>query len=837
MPLPLAKGLKLEITWKNCKMFKTVKEVALQFTGKAIKNVTCTKFAGWLCWLCMRCYADSKINENREFPICSEVLEYGKYCSQAGHRKQDKTTTTDRYSHSPAFRCVISRPFPTLSLTAFEFRRSTLSFVVCSLSSDTSRFLLPPELLTESSLFCCRRKGRIASDMYNHQNDQSLRMETTCCSLLSELQKIWDEIGEPEIERDKMLCQLEQECLEAYRRKVDQASRSCAQLRQAVAESEAELVRICGALGEQPVNVRQSSRSLKTELQAIMPLLEEMKKRKLERKHQFSEVLDQIDSVLKDLGKSRKELQHMIALDESDLSLRRLEDMKNHLLSLQKEKSDRLKQVLDHLESLNSLCIVLGIDFKNTIGEIHPTLGDSSALKSLQDLATTIVELWNLMDMPVEEQQLFHNVTRAIAASESELTEPNALSLDLLKSVEIEVSRLQEMKSSKMKEVLLKKRITLEELCRKAHLAIDDSIEFSDETIDSGAIDPSHLLEQIEIQISKVKEEAFSRKEILEKVEKWLAACEEESWLEEYNRNDNRYNGGRGTHLMLKRAEKARALVNKIPGMLEALTSRAKGWERERGVPFLYDGVSILSMLEQYGLLKVEKELERQRQRDQKKLQGQLMAEQEALFGSKRSPSQSGKKNSVGGASNKRISVGGALLQTPHTERAAVSSHSLKKINPVKQQALANVTQNYVALSSGRRESSMHAKQPSCTKPNLQKTEPTQRKPLSPISSLSFNTTSANIMDKISESEELRETPASLSTTPIKNVSGIGANATPKTMPIPMPSTPASAASIAMQMAMTPAPVAATTPPIVGHANVEYSYEEMWAGFLIPRLH
>jgi len=45
-----------------------------------------------------------------------------------------------------------------------------------------------------------------------------------------------------------------------------------------------------------------------------------------------------------------------------------------------------------------------------------------------------------------------------------------------------------------------------------------------------------HVLEQIEDQISKTKEEAFSRKEILEKVEKWLAAIQEESWLEEYNR-------------------------------------------------------------------------------------------------------------------------------------------------------------------------------------------------------------------------------------------------------------------------------------------------------------
>ena len=53
---------------------------------------------------------------------------------------------------------------------------------------------------------------------------------------------------------------------------------------------------------------------------------------------------------------------------------------------------------------------------------------------------------------------------------------------------------------------------------------------------DAGAVDPAFVLEQIELQIGRVKEEAFSRKEILERVEKWLGACDEESWLEEYNR-------------------------------------------------------------------------------------------------------------------------------------------------------------------------------------------------------------------------------------------------------------------------------------------------------------
>lgn len=36
-------------------------------------------------------------------------------------------------------------------------------------------------------------------------------------------------------------------------------------------------------------------------------------------------------------------------------------------------------------------------------------------------------------------------------------------------------------------------------------------------------------------QISKAKEEASSRKTIMEKVEKWMLACDEERWLEEYS--------------------------------------------------------------------------------------------------------------------------------------------------------------------------------------------------------------------------------------------------------------------------------------------------------------
>lgn len=74
---------------------------------------------------------------------------------------------------------------------------------------------------------------------------------------MSICQIIWDEVGESDGERDRMLLELERECLEVYRRKVDQANKCRAQLRQAIADAEAELAVICSAMGERPVHIRQ----------------------------------------------------------------------------------------------------------------------------------------------------------------------------------------------------------------------------------------------------------------------------------------------------------------------------------------------------------------------------------------------------------------------------------------------------------------------------------------------------------------------------------------------------------------------------------------------------
>ncbi|XP_050387846.1 65-kDa microtubule-associated protein 3 [Argentina anserina] len=693
--------------------------------------------------------------------------------------------------------------------------------------------------------------------MSNLQSEQLLQMETTCGSLLYELQIIWNEVGETDKDRDKMLLELEQECLEVYRRKVDQANRCRAQLRQAIADSEAELAAICSAMGERPVHIRQSDQSagsLKEELSKIVPQLEEMQKRRIDRRNQFLEVVEQIQIISSEINGSTSCNSSKIGVDESDLSLRRLEELHRQLLSLQTEKNERLKQIQAHLGTLNSLCLVLGMDFKQTISEIHPSLDNSEGCKDisldlierlattikklrdvkiqrmqmLQDLATTMLELWNLMDTPIEEQQMFQNITCNIAASEHEITERDTLSVDFINYVEAEVSRLEELKSSKMKELVLKKRTELEEICRKTHMVIeaDSGIEYAIEAIESGVVDPSSLLDQIEVQVSKVKEEAFSRKDILERVDKWLFACDEECWLEEYNRDENRYNAGRGAHLTLKRAEKARALANKLPVMVDALASKTIAWEKERGTEFTYDGVRLLSMLEEYTILRDEKEQERRRQRDQKKLQGQLIAEQEALYGSKPSPSKTqcvkkGPRMSTGGASNRRLSMQAPKADSFHSTRVPatpLSRPSSRKSDRGHQNEQLNNHHDdgLTALATGRRNLSRNSSFGS----NYEPESPMMRKPFAPISLPAENGTFATPMKSTNVPEEdYTKTPKVMSFVPT----------TPQTVSVPM------------QTAVTPAPpshqpipYAANVAEEVSPEEIEYSFEEIRAGFKLP---
>ncbi|CAN6560584.1 unnamed protein product [Malus baccata var. baccata] len=524
--------------------------------------------------------------------------------------------------------------------------------------------------------------------------------ETTCGSLLQKLQEIWNEVGESDEERDKMLLQLDQECLDVYKRKVELAAKSRAQLLQALSDSRLELSSLLSALGEKTFTgvPEETSGTIKEQLAAIAPLLEQLWKQKEERVKEFTDVQLQIQKICGEIA-GNSNLSESPVVDESDLSLKKLDEFQSQLHDLQKEKSERLHKVLEFVSTVHDLCAVLGLDFLSTVTKVHPSLKDSTGVQSksisndtlsrlantvlalkedkkqrlhkLQESATQLIDLWNLMDTPDEERKLFEHVTCNISASVDEVTVPGSLALDLIEQTEVEVERLDQLKSSRMKEIAFKKQAELEEIFARAHIEIDTEAarEKIMELIDSGNVEPTELLADMDDQIAKANDEALSRRDILDKVEKWMSACEEESWLEDYNRDENRYNASRGAHLNLKRAEKARILVNKIPALVDTLVAKTRGWEEDRGISFTYDGVPLLAMLDEYAMLRQEREEEKRRMRDQKKYQDLQHTEQEAPFGSKPSPARPvGTKKVVGPRAN------GGASGTP-SRRLSVNAH------------------------------------------------------------------------------------------------------------------------------------------------------------------
>ncbi|CAN4081008.1 unnamed protein product [Withania somnifera] len=565
---------------------------------------------------------------------------------------------------------------------------------------------------------------------------------STCHSLLRELQQLWTDIGESEADIDRMLLELERECMEVYRRKVEEAANAKSRLHQSVAAKEAELATLMAALGEHninsPIQSEKMSASLKDQLGLILPLVDDLKAKKDERVKQFADIKGQIEKITSEISGCCNIINSLstLNLEEHDLSTRKLSECQSHLRALQKEKSVRIQRVLDSVNEVHTLCGVLGLDFGETVSNVHPSLHESSSgqytnisdstlegldqailkLKTerkvrhekLKDVASSLFELWTLMDTTREDRRKLSRIISFLDISEAKVVEPGALTLEVIQQVSAEVERLTKLKASRMKELVMKRRAELEDLCCKTHIQPDSSTaaDKSSAMIDSGLVDPCELLANIEAQINKVKDEALSRKEIMDKIERWLASCDEENWLEDYNMDHTRYSGGRGAHINLKRAERARITVTKIPGMVDSLISRTLAWEDENQKLFLYDGVRLVSILEDYKVSRHHKEEEKKRARDQKKLQDMLLAEKESIYGSRPSPRRSNSFRKTNGyhhtngngsvtPSPRRNSVGCATpeLQTPRSYSGRQNTY-FKEMR-----RLSTVPLNFVAMA------------------------------------------------------------------------------------------------------------------------------------------
>ncbi|KAJ6417052.1 hypothetical protein OIU84_002862 [Salix udensis] len=103
--------------------------------------------------------------------------------------------------------------------------------------------------------------------------------------------------------------------------------------------------------------------------------------------------------------------------------------------------------------------------------------------------------------------------------------------------------------------------------------------------------------------------------------------------------------------------------------LVDTLVAKTRAWEEDRGIQFAYDGVPLLAMLDEYAMLRQEREEEKQRMRDQKKFHEQQSTEQEPIFGSRSSPArQVGAKKAAGSRAN------GGANGTP-SRRLSLNAH------------------------------------------------------------------------------------------------------------------------------------------------------------------
>ncbi|GKA63853.1 65-kDa microtubule-associated protein 8 [Tanacetum coccineum] len=204
------------------------------------------------------------------------------------------------------------------------------------------------------------------------------------------VQMIWDEVGEDQFEREKVLVDLEHECLQVYRRKVDNANMSRARLHQELADSEAQFTHLLLSLDERslPTRPEKMAGTLKEQLGAIAPALQKMQMRKAERMKQFRTVQSQIQKISTEIAGLFEYDDSLpdVIVNENDLSLKKLEEYQMELKRLHADKSDRLEKVKNYISTIQKLSATLGMDASMIITKVHPSLNELSGLsKNMSD--------------------------------------------------------------------------------------------------------------------------------------------------------------------------------------------------------------------------------------------------------------------------------------------------------------------------------------------------------------------------------------------------------------------------------------------------------------------
>ncbi|KAI3963740.1 hypothetical protein MKW92_029518 [Papaver armeniacum] len=169
-------------------------------------------------------------------------------------------------------------------------------------------------------------------------SDNAFWANTTCETLMKRLEEIWHEDDVGEDERNEMLQQIDQECLDVNKRKAGEAANVRELLHLELANGKLELFKFASALGLENIPFKLTG-NINKQLEAVRLNQEHLLLLKDRRKVVFADARSQILKLREEIAGNSKltEQAEAPAVSEDELSLKKLDELRCELPGLQEK--------------------------------------------------------------------------------------------------------------------------------------------------------------------------------------------------------------------------------------------------------------------------------------------------------------------------------------------------------------------------------------------------------------------------------------------------------------------------------------------------------------------
>ncbi|XP_013400479.1 protein regulator of cytokinesis 1-like isoform X2 [Lingula anatina] len=316
-----------------------------------------------------------------------------------------------------------------------------------------------------------------------------------------------------------------------------------------------------------------------------------------------------------------------------------LNSLREHIASLEEEREKRhtvflntKKEIAAILEALDQCpntsfekdiineeeeAFLLSKENMAALKDLHQDL--SQKKQDAQDLVEKLNEqlfwLWDRLVIPQEERSAFKEANKGIKPK-------------VIQAIRDEIARCEQLKLQNIQRFVEGIRTELSNWWDKCFYSKEKREEFTAFNDDNFT---EELLEQHDVELSKVRNYYEENKALLDRVHKWQEMWCELKVFEKKAADPNRFHNNRGGALLQE--EKQRKKIEKqLPKVEQEVKTAIQQWETEHSKQFLVGGVEFVDYIEQQWEIH---RLEKEREKLERHQRNAKVTEEEMIFGSK----------------------------------------------------------------------------------------------------------------------------------------------------------------------------------------------------------